>query len=287
MTKQTACVNIIYDMPAKENDHYLPRYEQDFLPFVIPDTMNPLSPEADEQAKRNWEVWVNGALVETVTEVVLRNEERGITVRYGKRAENYDGIQIFDPGGPVTIPYVMGPDGKILVGLVREYRSGLGGFVENVPRGMLDKGETHDQAAVREMQEETGYKAIGRRVVMLIGGLNANSAYIDTSRTVDDGAAVYAVPLRRSELEQVVDNDGNIYYVFPKHVRDQAEGDSAGERILGSRFIPLEEALKSRDMFTSAAVGQLWVALRQNKVPILDEIGQDLDDYVMPDLPSD
>jgi hypothetical protein len=74
-----------------------------------------------------------------------------------------------------------------------------------------------------------------------------------------------------SELELSHDEDGHVFYMFPKHVRDQAEGDKAGERIMGSRFIPVEEALQSRDMYTSAGTAQLLVSLYHKNVPGISE----------------
>ena len=74
---------------------------------------------------------------------------------------------------------------------------------------------------------------------------------------------MFAVPVEADELEIDHDEQGNVFYSFPAHVREQAEGDKPAERILGSRFIPITEALQSRDMFTSAAAGHLLVKLLQ------------------------
>ena len=48
-------------------------------------------------------------------------------------------------------------DGKIV--LVRQYRYPVDDFVWELPAGRLDAGESPEQAAQRELQEEIGYKA--------------------------------------------------------------------------------------------------------------------------------
>jgi ADP-ribose pyrophosphatase len=47
-------------------------------------------------------------------------------------------------------------DGKVI--LVRQYRHATGRALLEIPAGTLDKGEDPDQCAIRELQEETGYK---------------------------------------------------------------------------------------------------------------------------------
>ncbi len=60
-----------------------------------------------------------------------------------------------------------------------------------------------------------------------------------------------------SELEEVTNPDGSTEYVFPETIRDKAE-NKVEERIVGSVFIPLGEAIRERDMFTMAAAGALF-----------------------------
>ena len=48
-------------------------------------------------------------------------------------------------------------DGKIV--LVRQYRYPVDDFVWELPAGRLDAGESPEQAAQRELQEEIGFKA--------------------------------------------------------------------------------------------------------------------------------
>lgn len=50
--------------------------------------------------------------------------------------------------------------------LVRQYRHALGFSLWGVPRGGAKTGELHEETAIRELQEETGYKA---RASVLLG----------------------------------------------------------------------------------------------------------------------
>jgi len=212
----------------------------------------------DEQQKRGWELKIDGEEVSEVQNAHLINSEIGIDVMYGKRPEGYDGVVIREPGGAVTVPYVVDEDGRFYIGVVEEYRPTMGEpMTKNVPRGFSDFGETKEQTAKREFMEETGYRALGSQMVKLAEGLNPNSAFFDYSQSPDAGVSIFAVQVKPEELELSHDEEGNVYYTFPAHIREQAEGDEAAERILGSRFIPLMAGLESRDMFTSAAAGQL------------------------------
>ncbi|HEX9006170.1 MAG TPA: NUDIX hydrolase [Bacteroidota bacterium] len=59
------------------------------------------------------------------------------------------------PGGAVTVPLF--PDRSIL--LVRQFRYPLQGYTLELPAGKLNAGEDPAEAAVRELEEETGWIA--------------------------------------------------------------------------------------------------------------------------------
>jgi ADP-ribose pyrophosphatase len=61
------------------------------------------------------------------------------------------------PGAAAVVPI----DAKGHVVLVRQYRYATDGWLVEIPAGKLDPGESPETCAVREVEEETGYR-IGR-----------------------------------------------------------------------------------------------------------------------------
>ena len=75
--------------------------------------------------------------------VILPNGENGIRE------------WIKHPGAVCCIPIL--PNGKIA--LIRQYRYSIKKVMIELPAGKLDKKETPEQCAIRELEEEIGYKA--------------------------------------------------------------------------------------------------------------------------------
>lgn len=66
------------------------------------------------------------------------------------------------PGASAVLPFLSDPQGEdpqIL--LIRQYRYAANGYVYEVPAGRLNKGETPEDCARRELLEETGCTASG------------------------------------------------------------------------------------------------------------------------------
>ena len=59
------------------------------------------------------------------------------------------------PGAAAVVPVL--PDGKII--LVKQYRKAVENVLLEIPAGKLEKGESAKDCAVRELEEETGYRA--------------------------------------------------------------------------------------------------------------------------------
>ncbi|HHT9119883.1 MAG TPA: NUDIX hydrolase [Candidatus Hypogeohydataceae bacterium YC41] len=57
------------------------------------------------------------------------------------------------PGSVAMVPIIK--EGEVL--LIRQYRYAVKGYLYEIPAGTLEEGETPEQCAIREMEEETGY----------------------------------------------------------------------------------------------------------------------------------
>ena len=64
---------------------------------------------------------------------------------------------ITHPGAAAVVPM---KDDRTVV-MIRQYRHAVGGFIYEIPAGKLHPGEDPRECAVREIEEETGYK-VGR-----------------------------------------------------------------------------------------------------------------------------
>ena len=75
-----------------------------------------------------------------------------VRLRTGKTTER---IKIDHPEAAAVVPFL--DDKRIL--MVRQWRYAIGRETLEIPAGKVDPGEEIERCAVRELQEETGYKA--------------------------------------------------------------------------------------------------------------------------------
>jgi ADP-ribose pyrophosphatase len=71
------------------------------------------------------------------------------------RRGTYD-VEVVEHGGAVVVIAQPSPDEVVLV---RQYRHALGAYTWELCAGSIDPGESAEAAAIRELREETGYRA--------------------------------------------------------------------------------------------------------------------------------
>jgi ADP-ribose pyrophosphatase YjhB (NUDIX family) len=209
---------------------------------------------ADKQDKRGWSVSLNGAPIPQVTELTISNPKFGV-VAYGLTSPGYDGWSFHEigGGGSVIVPYAS-IEKQLYIGVLEQARHNQGGKILNVPRGFLDPGESHFEAAKREFTEEVGVNAPVNVVSLPGEPMNPNSAFFETPEP-EEGVKCFSVHFHSAQLEKSETG----YRFRDGVVKPNAESKAAklAEQILGCRFIPYAKALQLGDMFTVAAVGRL------------------------------
>ena len=90
------------------------------------------------------------------------------------------------------------PEDKIII--VRQYRPAIEDYVYELPSGHMEKGETPEQAIIRELKEETNCTA--RKVILL--GEN----YPDTGRLENRQWAFYSDDIEVGEFAPASENEG-------------------------------------------------------------------------------
>lgn len=114
----------------------------------------------DEELK--WSMTGSEELLRTPVFTVMRQHERA---SFGLRG---DYIALHAPECVVMLPEY---EGDLI--LVRQWRHGASRLTAEFPGGVVGKGEAPEEAAYRELLEETGYKA-GK--LTLLGSVNPNPA---------------------------------------------------------------------------------------------------------------
>ncbi|MEZ4484558.1 MAG: NUDIX hydrolase [Syntrophotaleaceae bacterium] len=152
----------------------------------------------------------------------------------------------------VTISAVT-PDERIVV--VRQYRFGVAGFTAELPAGLVNPGEPHRDAAVRELREETGYTSDDW---VYLGWVQPNPAYqnnrlhqwlardarLTSPQELDDGEDVEVSVLTTDQVRREVAEGrfrNSLALLSLSRIMNLWNGDPAHSGLL-SDFVALDEA---------------------------------------------
>ena len=97
-----------------------------------------------------WRIIASSYVIDTR---FLRLRKDAVELPDGSRVNDY---YVRESRGFAVI-FARTADGKIV--LVRQYKHGIGKTLIELPAGAIDAGESSDEAAIRELAEETGYAA--------------------------------------------------------------------------------------------------------------------------------
>ena len=105
--------------------------------------------------------------------------------------------------------------------MVRQFRHGTGEISLEFPAGIVDPGEEPLHAAIRELREETGYKA-GK--MTLIGTASPNCAFMNNTNYT-----FYAEELEKVSGQDLDDNEAIDVFLLP--VEEAEQGFGHGEML--------------------------------------------------------
>lgn len=158
-------------------------------------------------------------------------------------------------GGVVSMLYTIVRD-KLYVGVVTQYRTHMGGDVENAPRGYLKVGSS-DRAtnALEETAEEVGPRVAEIGTPRQLPGrpVSMNSAVFWTPGP-NEGNSFHAIRVPERLLE-FADEDGSLRF------KQDYVNPQQGESITCFRLIPWTEAVLGRDGLTIVGVARLMAYL--------------------------
>lgn len=142
-------------------------------------------------------VWTNPYL-SVVEKSVVRGTEHGAETFWSVNAGGYVAVVAVTREG--------------LIPLVRQFRPAVETDVLELPSGAIDPGETPEQAARRELREETGCEA---GELELLGRLHVDSGRLETRQW-----AYFAADVRVADNEWAGEEALELSFVRPRDLRE-------------------------------------------------------------------
>ncbi len=124
---------------------------------------------------------------------LFRVERLGLRFSNGHETE-YERLTGSTDGAVIVI--AVDDDGTVL--LVREYAAGVERYELGLPKGLIESGESPEQAALRELREETGF---GARRLLPLQMLTLAPAYMQHGTRMVLAEELYHAPLPGDEPE--------------------------------------------------------------------------------------
>ena len=136
-----------------------------------------------------------------------------------------DYVLVDSPDWCNVIAPVERSDGVRCFAMARQYRQGSRSVTVEFPGGLVDDGESPEAAALRELEEETGYTA---ESLLLIGRVNPNPAFmsnaaytylaegvrLDRDQALDENERLDAVLVPVDEVVRFVRPDFHVHAIM-------------------------------------------------------------------------
>lgn len=117
--------------------------------------------------------------------------------------------------GPASVILPITEDGKVI--MIQEPRTPIGTIILALPAGMIEPGEPAEEAAIRELEEETGYLANNIKFMLeyypAVGYSDEKiSIYLATNlkktkQHLDDTEDIKVLEIPLDEVEKMLDNN--------------------------------------------------------------------------------